>query len=62
MIFGTRTKEAENISAQLTAVRERVESQSAELVKTIDEMLEASNKANRRQGWRNHEDPKKSGH
>ena len=61
MLFGSRAKEIDDVSAQLSAATTRIENTSAELVKTLDEMLEATAKANRRTDWRN-EHPKKPRH
>ncbi len=45
----SRKIEAEAVSRELRSARIELESTSSQLVKTLDEMLEETNRANRRQ-------------
>ena len=61
MLFGTRKADADKITGEIVSARLAVEKRAAELVKTLDEMLEAANKANAR-GRRDEDRPQKPGH
>ena len=54
------TKKANILGDELKEARQRIESVSSDLVKTLDEMLEATNKANCER--LRHERHSKSGH